>query len=53
MMIGVFLDLKKIFDCADHNILLRKLYDYGIRGSMHELFTSYLENRKQLVVIND
>ena len=61
IMIGVFLDLKKAFDCVDHGILLRKLhgillrklYAYGIRGSMHEWFRSYLENREQFVVIND
>ena len=41
MMIGVFLDFKKAFDCVDHKILLRKLYAYGIL--LHERFVSYME----------
>ena len=51
-MIG-FLDLSKAFDTLDHSILLRKLYDYGIRGVVWQLFKNYLSNRSQFVSIDN
>ena len=44
---SLFLDLSKAFDRSDHEILLQKLYHYGIRGNRHKLFCSYLSNKKQ------
>ena len=48
----VFCDYAKAFDCVDHDILIRKLNFYGIRGVSSDWFRSYLSERKQLVRAN-
>ena len=53
MMNGVlFLDLRKAFDSVDHQILLRKLESYSIRGTSLALFKSYLNGRSQMCVVD-
>ena len=50
---AIFLDLAKAFDSVSHDILLRKLYKYGIRGNAFRLLESYLSNRHQFVKVNN
>ena len=51
--VGVFIDLSKAFDTVDHKILLQKLENFGLRGSVLKWFTRYLENRQQFVYLNN
>ncbi|MEE4247924.1 MAG: reverse transcriptase family protein, partial [Kangiellaceae bacterium] len=50
--LGVLLDFQKAFDTVQHNILVRKLNKYGIRGAPLDLITSYLSGRHQRVLYN-
>ena len=47
--VGVFIDLSKAFDTLNHEMLLKKMERYGIRGCILEWFKSYLSNRKMRV----
>ena len=48
----IYLDYAKAFDKVDHQILLKKLYIYGIRGKLLKWLESYLLDRSQTVVVN-
>ena len=50
---SIFLDFSKAFDTINHDILLSKLYRYGIRGNPLRWFENYLYNRNQVFKIGD
>jgi hypothetical protein len=50
---GIFCDIKKAFDCVNHDILIHKLEIYGLTGVTKKLYTQYLKGRHQRVIIKD
>lgn len=52
-MSGVYLDIQKAFDSVDFNILLQKLFHYGIRGNVYNWFMTFLYDRQQFVYVNN
>ena len=47
----VYLDFSKAFDKVDHELLLKKLTLYGIKGKVFSWIKSFISNRVQKVVI--
>jgi hypothetical protein len=50
--IEFFCDLTKAYDAINHDTLLSKLQEYGIRRMANLWFKSYLVHRKQVVEIS-
>ena len=47
--LGILIHLSKAFDIVDHDMLLKKLNIYGIKGKSLKWFHSYLTNKKQFI----
>ena len=46
-------DLSKAFDCLPHELIIAKLYAYGVDMPSLKLINSYLSKRRQRIKIND
>ena len=49
----IFADLSKAFDTVSHELLVKKLSRYGVRGIVLKLFESFLTNREHRVKFNN
>jgi hypothetical protein len=47
-VVGIYFDLQKTFDTVDHKILLHKLYNYSIRGILHEWLKNSLQTESNI-----
>jgi hypothetical protein len=50
---SIYTDFSKAFDSVSHRRLLHKIKNYGIHGHMYDWISSYLDGRKQRVVIDN
>ena len=48
-----FIDLRKAFDTVNHDILIDKLYEFGLNKNTILWIANYLENRKQFCMANN
>ena len=51
IILGLFLDLSKAFDCLNYDLFILKLEKYGVRGPALAWVKSYLSNRYHRVVL--
>lgn len=52
LILALFIDLKKAFDTINHQILITRLDNIGIRGNILNWFKNYLNNRTITVMID-
>ena len=49
----VLTDLSKAFDSISNDLLIAKLYAYGLSNQSQNIISNYLSGRKQRTKIND
>ena len=50
--VGIFLDVKKAYDCNDHSVLLNKLENAGVWGVTLKWFKSFISSRRFKVLLD-
>ena len=53
LTLAAFVDSRKVFDCVQHHILLRKLCKVGLNLTVLRWVRSYLQDRKQRVLADN
>ena len=48
----IYTDFQKAFDKVPHRRLLAKLWNYGVKGNVHNWIRDFLSDRKQTVKVN-
>ena len=51
--IAIYIDAMKAFDTVNHEILLKKLKHFGLKGKCAKWLKNYLSERKQCTIAND
>ena len=51
-VLSIFIDFSKAFDTVPHDLLIKKMEFYGIRGILSQWFRDYLTNRSQQTYVN-
>ena len=51
--IATYIDFSKAFDTVPHDILIKKLYLYGIKNKNLDWIKNYLNTRKQKTILNN
>jgi len=49
----VSMDISKAFDTVDHRLLIHKLTRYGLPSNIIDWYCSFLQDRKQQVIVNN
>ena len=50
---AIFMDLSKVFDTLNHNLLIAKLGAYGFERNSLSFMKSYLNDRQQRIRVNN
>ena len=51
-VVGLFIDIRKAFDCVCHRLLIHKLKLFGLSKKALYWFASYLSQRTQITMVN-